>query len=285
MNTLRTTIITIILTSFCLNAQQRITVTSTGSGPSVIFIPGLGCPADVWKPVVDRLSGAYSCSVISIAGFAGIPAVHSPDFNKVCEDIATYVEKSHLQKPILVGHSMGGMLALSIAASHPGLFRKLVIVDAVPFPMGLMNPSANHAQAVQQAQAVRNAVVQMDSASLRKFLLASMAMAVRDSVHLNTIVHWMAGSDRTTFAQAQYEMLSTDLRSVLINITIPTLVIGTWAGREAFGLTGSTLPSLLRSQYANLKNCAFTISPTSRHFVMFDDPYWLVEQLQIFFRS
>jgi N-formylmaleamate deformylase len=287
MSTLRATVIVILLAFLfpCLNAQQRIAATSTGMGPSVIFIPALGCPPDVWNPIVGRLSSSYTCRVISIAGFGGVPAVGSPDFGKVREEIVAYAETSHQEKPILVGHSMGGMLALSVAASHPTLFRKLVIVDAVPFPMGLMNPNTTHEQAIQQGKAVQNFILQQDSVSLRKFLRASMAIAVRDSANLKTIVDWMAASDRATFAEAQYEMLGTDLRPELARITVPTLVIGTWVGREAFGINDSTLPALLKAQYANLKNCTFTISPTSRHFVMFDDPDWLAEQLQGFFRQ
>ena len=53
-------------------------VTVTGKGQPVILIPGYSCSGDVWKETVDHLKDRYECHVLTLAGFAGVPAIDSP---------------------------------------------------------------------------------------------------------------------------------------------------------------------------------------------------------------
>lgn len=58
------------------------------------------------------------------------------------EAIVAYARARHLEKPVIVGHSLGGFLALWIAAEHPELPGAVVNVDGMPFFGVLMNPNA-----------------------------------------------------------------------------------------------------------------------------------------------
>jgi pimeloyl-ACP methyl ester carboxylesterase len=234
---------------------------------------------------VDRLAGTHVCKVFTIAGFAGVPAGATPDFDSVQQKIAEYARLAGGDKPVLVGHSFGGILAMAVAASHPELFSRVVIVDAVPFPSGLLSPAMSSQQAKEQASAVRNALLQLDTASVKQFLKSGLSTAVQDTAMLAQIVRWMAASDRQTLAQAEYVALSCDLRRAIANITIPALVLGTWAGREPFGLNAATLNERLHDQFAMMPDCAIAISNSSRHFIMYDDPQWLVDQLTEFLKK
>ncbi|MBI2219778.1 MAG: alpha/beta hydrolase [Acidobacteria bacterium] len=97
-----------------------------------------------------------------------------------------------------------------------------------------------------------------------------------------TALDWMLSSDRQTIAQAQYEMLSTDLRPQLAQISAPVLAIAVWRGREAFGFTREKVLQQMTEQYRAVPHYDVVVSDTARHFVMLDEPEWLASQISGF---
>ena len=75
-----------------------------------------------------------------MAGFSGVAPEDCPSFERWKMQIAKFIKEERIEKPILVGHSMGGGLALAIAAEFPELTGKIVIVDALPCLMALRVP-------------------------------------------------------------------------------------------------------------------------------------------------
>lgn len=63
-----------------------------------------------------------------------------PSFENWEMQIARFIKEKNIEKPILIGHSMGGGLALALAADFPYIVRRIVIVDALPCLMALTNP-------------------------------------------------------------------------------------------------------------------------------------------------
>jgi hypothetical protein len=57
--------------------------------------------------------------------------------------------------------------------------------------------------------------------------------------------------------------------------------LGTWAGLKNFASEGQIKASF-EAQYADAKNVQISFHDTSKHFVMLDDPAWLIEQIQAF---
>ena len=116
-----------------------------GNGPTpLVLVPGLGCGPWVWKPFVDSLPPkTYTVYEVTLAGFDGTPAIPGPArFDGYAKSIVTLVHEQHLRRPIIIGHSMGGELALRIGESEPD-FRTygLVIVDAFPIVSAASRPA------------------------------------------------------------------------------------------------------------------------------------------------
>jgi pimeloyl-ACP methyl ester carboxylesterase len=107
-------------------------------------------------------------------------------------------------------------------------------------------------------------------------------MQVSNSEDANAVLRWVLASDRPTFAAAQAEILSQDLRPEVSKIRMPLLVNGTWKGREAFGFSRTKVEQQLREQYGAAVLPTFSVTDTARHFVMLDDPTWLVAQIRAF---
>src|SRR3546814_2115520 len=102
-------------------ASSRISVVVQGSGPDVVLIPGLTASRDMWQGTVAAMPG-YRYHLVQVAGFAGTPAGGNASGKvvaPVAAEIARYIDEANLRTPALIGHSMGGTLAMMIAARHP----------------------------------------------------------------------------------------------------------------------------------------------------------------------
>ena len=120
---------------------QSFSVQRVGNGKqAIILIPGFACSGEVWEQTVDSLQNNYSCYILTMPGFAGIPPEKNPSFDSWAKQIIGFIQKENIKNPILIGHSMGGGLALYIASSQPNLVKGIVVVDALPCLAALYNP-------------------------------------------------------------------------------------------------------------------------------------------------
>ena len=111
-------------------AQERFTATVTGQGPDVILIPGLASSGAVWDATVKQLSPTHRVHVLQVNGFAGSPPGPNADgavIAPLTAEIAAYAGK--LDHPAIIGHSMGGLMALKIAAAKPAAAGKPSTAD------------------------------------------------------------------------------------------------------------------------------------------------------------
>lgn len=139
--------IVLSLTGFHLFAQsfdaKAFSVNVVGKGEPMLFIPGLTCSASVWDETIVRYSKNYQCHVFTLAGYAGqAPVADTPYLETYKNAIVKYINDKKLENVILVGHSIGGFLSLRIATALQQHLNRIIIVDALPFYAGLMNPNA-----------------------------------------------------------------------------------------------------------------------------------------------
>jgi pimeloyl-ACP methyl ester carboxylesterase len=98
------------------HAATPFEVRVTGTGTDVLLIPGLASSGAVWDDTVKQLCVKHRCHVFTLAGFAGVPARPGPLLHDVDAALAAYIERHHLQAPAVVGHSLGGFVALKLAS-------------------------------------------------------------------------------------------------------------------------------------------------------------------------
>jgi N-formylmaleamate deformylase len=266
-----------IVGAYCQQKSFRIEV--YGSGQPIILIPDYSCSGDVWKATVDNLKGKYQLHVLTLAGFAGVPPIDTPILKTVKNDLIKYVKDNHLNKPVLIGHSLGAFMSLWAASEEPSLFSKILCVDGVPFIPAMNNPSItageikNAAAYNPETAAARFKNVQEKEFEANQFKTA--LTLVSDSAHARLIAQWAAASDRKTLGYTFVEMSATDLRNEIAKITIPVLVLG-----STFG-TKEKSQKIFSEQFSLLPNKKIIIAPT-KHFIMYDDPLWFREQVKNF---
>jgi len=76
----------------------------------IIFIPGFACSGEVWNETKSAFENDYTCHVLTMAGFSGVPAQVKPSFETLEKGIAVYIKDNKITRPIVIGHSMGEVL-------------------------------------------------------------------------------------------------------------------------------------------------------------------------------
>jgi N-formylmaleamate deformylase len=244
----------------------------TGKGKPMILIPGFASSGKTWDTTVARYKDRYECHVLTLAGFAGEPRIDAPFLETVRKDLATYIRKNKLDKPVIVGHSLGGFMALWLAEREPDLVGPLVIVDSLPFLAGVMMPGATAESVKPMAENMRKMFSGPPTEETEKQAQASIQAMVTKPEDFEMILGWSKKSDRIAEGDAMYEMMTTDLRDDVSRIASPTIVIGTWIGYKEYGVKRDQVEKNFRDQYAKLKNYRLVLSDKARHFVMLDDP-------------
>lgn len=262
------------LNAFGQNKMHPFDVKISGQGKeSIIFIPGFASSGEVWNDTKAEYEKHYTCYTLTMAGFAGIPAQPGITFTNWETHIADYIKENKIITPILIGHSMGGGLALAIAADYPELVKKIIVVDALPCLTALNNP-AFKAVDKPDCSAI---VVQLTAASDEQFSQIqkmSIARLVKDSSKQALIAGWGLKSDRRTFAEMYCDFTNTDLREKVKNITCPALIL-----LEA---DFKTIKPAITDQYKNLSNVNLQYAEKGLHFIMYDNKEWYLKQLNNF---
>ncbi len=258
-------------------------VQASGQGKPMILIPGLASPGEVWKDTVAHYDKQYRCYVLNLAGFAGVPAIDGPLLQQAEEQLVQLINAEKMDKPLIVGHSLGGFLAMKTAADHPDKVGRLVIVDTMPALVATQAPSMTETQMKEIAAQMQNNMLKADAAQLESRYRGNAANMVSKPENVEQIVAWGMKSDQKSVANAMAEVTGTDLRGKISQITAPTLVLGTWIAYKQY-MPRSAAESTFRLQYVKLPGVQIQLSDTSRHFIMYDDPEWMYARMDEFLK-
>jgi pimeloyl-ACP methyl ester carboxylesterase len=245
-------------------APRSFSVDVRGTGSPVILVPGLACSGEVWASTVARYQSRHELHVLTLAGFAGAKPIEGPLLSTVRSELAEYIREHRLKRPILVGHSLGGFLALWLAATEPGLVGGIVVVDALPFLPAAQQQSATAESVKPQAEMMRSMIAQSTPEAFAAQNRAALATMVTSPKSIEPLAVMGRRSDPKTVASAMYELMTTDLRPLLAKVHAPTLVLA--AGDQP------DWRKVFEDQYATLSGVRIDVAEHARHFVFVDDP-------------
>lgn len=247
-----------------------------GSGDPIVLVPGLACGAWTWNGLIPHLAAKHSVYAVTIAGFAGRPAVGSPTFAAFENDLTALLDQRHLVKPVVVGHSLGGTLAIDYAETHPDRVRAIVAADGLPIFPGMQQLTQQQREAI--GAQMGGSVKTQSHDQLLAFEKGYMAsVGVNDAALADQVAALSAQSDPPSIAAWLQADLGSDLRPNLAKITVPVLEIAPYSPAEAnpaatMHYTEPEKAALYRSLFPGLaKLDVVTIAP-ARHFVMLDQP-------------
>lgn len=253
---LTTVLIGIWLSSVGQSAEFEsgfISIKTQGSGPDVILLHGFASSPDVWSRVAKEIDPRFRLHLVHVAGLAGsVAAENVPEsyLETIRDEILRYVEARKLKKPILIGHSMGGLTSLLVASNEPATVGKVIIVDALPFFSLLFNPLATSEQVLPYAVAWKKRTVTLEDAPFEKQAKLSISILTKKQEKKDLLMKWSKESDRKAYAQIMREIMAYDVRPELNEKACPVVVI--YAYDEAMRVPEAQLKQLYTSAYADL---------------------------------
>ena len=264
--------------------SDRISVVTRGTGPDIILVPGLNSHRDVWKGVADSLEGRYRLHMVQVSGFAGVaPGANAdgPVSAPVAEEIGRYITETGLTRPAVIGHSMGGTVVMMLAARHPDLIGRVMVVDMPPFLGVMFGPGATAESVRPVADSMRAAMLAAPPGTPTMFEVMVQTMTKVDSMKA-VLVSNSRASNLATTANAFHELIVTDLRPELARITAPMTVL--YVVPPNSPLPPAQYEAAMRESYATAPSAVLIKIEDSYHFIQFDQPGRFVAEVDVMMR-
>lgn len=235
-------------------SSRRIAVTVRGSGRDVLLIPGLASGPGIWNGVLGAVPG-YRFHLVQVRGFAGLaPEANAsgPLVQPLADEIARYITMSGLKRPAIVGHSMGGTLAMMLGLK--GVAGRVMVVDMLPAGAAMVGGTASGLGFLAD--------------QLGGYLTGTVA-GRRYLAQIVGQAPGAKGSDPDVIASALRDLANIDLGPQLARLSVPLEVVyAVGADREQAAI----IASRFRAAYAPKKDALLRAIGPSGHMVMADQP-------------
>jgi pimeloyl-ACP methyl ester carboxylesterase len=167
----------------------RVAYEQSGRGPPLVLVHGLGDDRALWQPLIERFSSHFRCFALDLRGHGQTTGAVDFDLFGLHRDLEAVVIDGGVQKPLLVGHSLGALVASTYAATYGGKVRAVINVDQ---PLALSE--------LAQALAAQ-------AESLRAGLTEHVLMAVLDQLGLGPLEPALRGRLAQTRKQLAHEVV------------------------------------------------------------------------------
>lgn len=264
-------------------SSDRILVSVRGEGPDVVLIPGLSSSPTVWAETVTAHPG-HRFHLIQLNGFADAPARGNAEgmvTASAAEEVARYIDSQGLRAPALIGHSMGGTIAMMTAARHPGRVGKVMVVDMVPWVGAFFGPPGATLDSVRPiADQIRAGMSGPPSPQGDAMLTQMINSMVNTETRRAGVLAESRASDRGVSARAYHELITTDLRPELPRITAPVTVL--YVRPTNFPGNDAQMDAFYKQSYAGVPSVSLRRIADSAHFIMFDQPERFAAEVRSF---
>lgn len=228
------TLLAITINSFGLNRGENLnetedpkpfTIETLGQGKPILFLPGFTTPGSIWKETIENLTLERKSYLVSYAGFNGNKPIEMPWYSSIKNSIIAYIKENNMSDIIIIGHSMGGNLAIAIASELPNNVSKIIIIEALPCMREIIMPNVP-SESLYYDSPYNRQMLNMDEQQFH-----NMAVTMASNMTLNTnkkevLTNWILDADRKTWVYGYTDLLKLDQRNVLSKVKCETLILG-----------------------------------------------------------
>ena len=164
-----------------------------GEGKPFIILHGLFGSGDNLQSFARSLSThGFAVYLVDLRNHGHSPHAEEHNYKVMSADVAELIQLENLQQPIVLGHSMGGKVAMQLAIDHPALLSKLIVVDMTPqtYPLqqqkiidALNSVDLNLART--RGEAEKKLAEQIDDNVTRQFLLKNLYWKENDQLGMD----------------------------------------------------------------------------------------------------
>lgn len=250
-------------------------------GKAIVLIPGLGSGSWVWENTVKQLEKNHVLYVVTLAGFNGRPSMDGHKMDKAYASLLALINERKLNKPILVGHSLGATLSIWFAQQHSDKIAGVFAVEGLPVFPGTENMPLEQRPAMAQAMKAQMAALSVETFAAQQ-LQYMRYIGVIDDKLAQRIAALSSKSDPAATADYMGELMSMDIRKDMAAIKVPLVQISPY---NAADLASRNIKEEdKRTWYQSLMQGAPQLQVLSingaRHFPMLDQPELFAAALQ-----
>jgi pimeloyl-ACP methyl ester carboxylesterase len=252
-------------------------------GRPLILIPGLASGSWVWQDTIRAFAPDHPVYVLTLPGFDGRAPAGPAPFATARAAVEELIASRHLEKPVIVGHSLGGILALAVAEDKPALVGGIVSIDGLPVMPGTEDLAPE--QRAQFAERTRAQIGKQPPALFAQQQQAYMrTIGVLDMAQADALARLTARSDPASVGSWAADVLTLDLRPGLKAIQAPVLAIVPYLDLDSAqqGLTPAGKADYYRALMEGTPKLQVATVAPARHFAMFDQPQAVIAAIRTF---
>jgi 3-oxoadipate enol-lactonase len=189
--------------------------------PPLVFLHGIGGAARVWRGQLDFFGDRYRAIAWDMPGYGGSAPLPTVSIATLASALQDFLQQIGAAKPILVGHSIGGMIVQQALANHPDVARAVVLAQT--------SPAFGKADGDWQKSFIDARLGPLDRGetmvSLAPTLVKDLVGDDPDASGMELARDCMAAIPEATYRATMLAMLGFDQRSALKDIKAPTLVL------------------------------------------------------------
>jgi len=221
----------------------------------MVLIHGLGAKAEVWNDVIPFLENTFTVQVFELAGHGQTRPIADDSITKEVARLAEFLAEVDFVYPTLVGHGMGGMIALQYALDHPADVHRLIMIDSAPVQLA--------------SQEEKAAVGQQLISDYDRFVGARFLSMSTDKTIQDRVLDMALRTDSATFISLLMSSFDFDTTDRLDQLSVPLLVVGS---ELMFPASGSSRHLLEHYGFGHARSLSFKRVGKSGHFVMLEQP-------------
>jgi pimeloyl-ACP methyl ester carboxylesterase len=231
----------------------------------MVLIHGLGSNASVWAEVEPFLKGTFSVWSFELSGHGRTPPVENPSIAGEAARLGAFLDAQDIVYPTLVGHGVGGMIALRFALDNPSRVHRLILLDASAQPL---------ATADQQLDTAAKLATDYDRTVAARYLNMSPSEEVTDR-----IVDDALRTDSATYISLLMSTNTFDVTAELDGLPVPLLVVGS---ELMFPEDMDSRHVLAHAGFDHARSLSFKRIERAGHFTMLERPVYLASVLLAF---
>jgi 3-oxoadipate enol-lactonase len=187
----------------------------------LVFLHGIGGAARAWRGQIEAFSARYHAIAWDMPGYGGSTPLSTVSIATLADALRDFLQQVGASKPILVGHSIGGMIVQQLLANSPDIPSAVVLAQTSP---AFGKPDGDWQKSFIDAR-----LGPLDRgetmASLAPTLVKELVGDDPDASGMNLARDCMAAVPEATYRATMLALLGFDQRNALKNIAVPTLVL------------------------------------------------------------
>jgi pimeloyl-ACP methyl ester carboxylesterase len=245
-------------------SEHSLKIYTTGEGPTLLFIHGLGSSRRCWDLAVNALRREFHCCTLDLYGHGSNRTIpDSITIQQTSAELGDILRTVKWKPALMVGHSLGGLVAVQLALQQPDCADQLVLVDTPTRQV--------------QLGFLKKMVLSTLRKNFRQAVTKQYTRMIRDKDLRQELTCAALTTDQAAYLKYMESLLNMDLTDHIKDIQIPVHV---WMTRS-LAPDKPTLRKVLKQYgYSHLPEEHRHHTPDAGHFVMLEQPEAFVQELK-----